>query len=89
MVGAGKGVGLMVVAVTEEGFISGLCAIRGVKSASLFPVRAYAIGVVVRYSLWTYLVPFANRRAAKRVHDFIYGERPFSISMSVNGGDAL
>ena len=74
---------------SEASFIWELRAIRGVKSAYLYPADAYVVVVVVRYSLWTYLIPFAQRRAAKRVHDFVYGSRAYGVSMSVKGEDPI
>ena len=74
--------------VTREEWKRRLLQIRGVKSVELSEVGPGQVGVVVRYKFWTYLLPWLNRKISRKVHEFIYGGKPVSMSALVNGREA-
>lgn len=73
--------------VTPEEWEKRLLQIRGVKSVALDQDSKFSgrVAVTVRYKFWTYLWPGLNRKVSRKVHEFIYGGKPISMSALVNG----
>jgi hypothetical protein len=68
---------------TEQAMIDGFQSLRGVKSARIEVPKPGKVLVTIRYKFWTYLWFGLNKKASKRVKDFINENRPFNVSMSM------
>jgi hypothetical protein len=71
--------------MTEQELIRALVSIRGVKSATIDILGASLVKVNIRYRLWVYFIPGAQKRVSEKAQKFIDFVIPIGIQIEVVG----